>query len=235
MEFGLVGALDQAAFGETAGFDFLEIATTQLLNDAPPPTCGIPILAANGFLPDGMRITGPEVFLTPVREHVGEVCERAEQMGIKTILFDAGAARNVPEGFDRKQARRQIVEFLRTALPYCARHGAILVCQPLDPVQSNTINTLPEAMQYVWEVDHPNFQGMLDAGHFLSAVEPMENLRDAMPWIRYVHVPDDRRNLRSIFSELKRGKYDGQISVVHRSPEPARELLEFLKQQWAGA
>jgi sugar phosphate isomerase/epimerase len=112
----------------------------------------------------------------------------------------------------------------------------MLVCQPLDPASSNIINTLPEAMQYVWEVDHPNFQGMLDAGPFLSSGEPLENLRDAMPWIRHVHVPGDRQDLSPILSELKRANYDELISVVLPDRQESNsQLLEFLKQQWSEA
>jgi sugar phosphate isomerase/epimerase len=110
----------------------------------------------------------------------------------------------------------------------------MLVCQPLDPPRSNIINTLPKAMQYVWEVDHPNFQAILDAGLFLSSGEPLESVRDAMPWIRHVHAPDGS-DLRPIFAELKRGNYDDLISVVPSNADPNSQMLEFLKQQWLEA
>jgi sugar phosphate isomerase/epimerase len=231
MRFGLVGSIQQAPAVST-GFEFIEIPAPQLHY----ATAAAPILAANNLLPGDMKIAGPDVVLAPIREHIHRICERAESVGVKTLIFDAGAARSVPEDFDRKQAKRQILEFLRMALPFCARYGIMLVCQPVDPAQSNMINTLPEAVQYVWEVDHPNFQAMLDVGLFLSAREPLENLSDAMPWIRHVHAPGGRRDLRPIFSELKRAGYDGLIGLVPAEGEEVdAQILEFLKQQWTEA
>lgn len=183
-----------------------------------------------------MRIAGPQVTLEPIRMYVHQVCFHAELNDAKVLVFDGGLARSVDGDFDRKQARRQILEFLRMVLPFCARHGVMLVCQPLAPTRSNMINSLPEALQYVWEVDHPNFQCLLDIGTFVSAGEPMQNLRDALPWIRHVHVPGRFPDPRPLFAELKHAGYDGLITVTGSEPDDSYQLvLEFLKKQWSEA
>ena len=236
MRFGLACSIERSPLAQAAQFDFIEVSTAQLLKSDSISAAAIPSLVANDLLPPEMLISGPGVVLAPIREHVHRVCERARQFGVKTLAFDADLARSVPPDFDRKQARRQILEFLRMTLPFCASHGITLVCQPLDRARSNIINTLPETMQYVWEVDHPNFQALLDAGLFISSAEPLENLRDALPWIRHVQVPHNGVDLRQIFAELKRARYDDLITVVPATAqEPDPQLLEILKQQWSAA
>jgi sugar phosphate isomerase/epimerase len=235
MRFGFVGSVEQCLLAKTWGFEFVEELVPRMLQPVDASSPVLPILAAGQLLPDGVKITGPDVELSRVRDHVQRVCELAERIGVKVLAFDCAVARHVPEGFDRKQAKRQILEFLRTALPFCARHGIMLVCQPLSPARSNIINTLPEALQYVWEVDHPNFQCLLDVETFLGATEPLENLRDALPWIRHVHLPAPS-DPRAIFAELKRAGYDGLISVTGcDANESCHEVLAFLKKRWADA
>ena len=236
MKFGLVGSVAQSQLAKSLGFEFVEESVSRMLQPIDASASVLPILAAGQLLPDGMKITGADVALPPIRDHVQRVCERAERVGATVLAFDAAVARHVPEDFDRKQAKRQILEFLRMALPFCSRHGILLVCQPLSPTQSNIINTLPEALQYVWEVDHPNFQCLLDVETFLAATEPLGNLRDALPWIRHVHLPARSSDPRPIFAELKRAGYDGLISLTGcDANDSCREVLAFLKKHWTEA
>jgi sugar phosphate isomerase/epimerase len=256
MRFGIVAPIQEAARAKAAGFDFIEevvprfLAADQgddvwqgaALADGSP----LPVRAANMLIPGPLKLVGPDADTTALRNYIQSICERAERTGIRTLVFGSGVARTVPEGFDRKQAKRQILEFLRSSVHFCARHNIMMVCEAMNRDECNIINSLPEALQYVWEVDHPNFQCLLDTFHFWKEQEPIEDLRDALPWIRHVHVADSpvrtppgiigSSNYRPIFTELKKAKYDGDVTIETINYAPILDEMErslaFLKQQW---
>jgi sugar phosphate isomerase/epimerase len=209
----------------------------------------LPIPAANSLVPGTLKITGPEADLTKLRDYMTRVIGRAGKVGIKSLVFGSGGARNVPDGFDRNKARQQVLEFLRMAAPIAKEHGVTLVCEPLNRKECNILNTVDEAMTYVKEVNHPNFQCLVDSFHFWIDDEPLANLERAMPWIRHVHVADkDGRvppgeskfaDYRPFFRVLKKGGYDGRISVEALGFDDVAgvspRVLTFLKEQWVEA
>lgn len=259
MKFGIVVPVEQSAQVKAMGYDFVEEVVVRLIQGETPDeqwdgamraaASALPIPAANYLVPAHLKITGREVALDKLRTYIERVVRRAGQVGIRTLVFGSGPARTVPEGFDRKDARRQVLEFLRMMLPYCAQQRITLVCEPLNRNECNIINSVAEAMEYVWQIDHPNFQCLVDSYHLWLENEPLEHVRDAMPWVRHVHLADTegrrppgltaKNDYRPFFSELKRGGYDGLISVETIDYAPllteAAESLNFLRRQWEQA
>lgn len=259
MQFGIVVPVEQSAQVKAMGYDFVEEVVVRLLEGEAPDeqwdgtkraaASALPVPAANYLVPAHLKITGPDVAPEKLRNYIERVVNRAATVGIRTLVFGSGPARTVPEGFDRKDARRQVLEFLRMMLPYCARRGITLVCEPLNRGECNIINSVAEAMEYVWQIDHPNFQCLVDSYHLWLEDEPLENVRDAMPWVRHVHLADTegrrppgvtgKNDYQPFFAELKRGRYDGLISVetIRYAPllDEAAAALEFLSRQWREA
>lgn len=262
MRFGICMPMDRSAKLRAAGWDYLEALVHQLLQGTTPDgqwkgraeaaASALPIPAANQLLPATMKVTGPAVNSGQLQQYMRLVTRRASEIGIKTLVFGSGAARNVPDGFDREEARRQIIDFVKMSATLCAEHDVVLVAEPLNRGECNIINSLAEAMQYVRAVDHPHFQCLLDSYHFWLEEEPLESLVDAMPWIRHVHVADKlgrsapgesgTSDYRPLFSALKRGGYGGTITVetidpcrIDDIPNGAMRVLSFLNRQWTDA
>jgi sugar phosphate isomerase/epimerase len=256
MRFGICVPVEDSARVKAIGFDYVEEVVPRLLQgevenelwtgEARAKAAALAVPAGNALVPGNLRITGPDVVPEKLRAYIERIIDRAARVGIKTLVFGSGAARMVPDGFDRKEARRQILDFIRMAMPYCARRGIVMVCEPLNRGECNIINSIPEAMEYVWQVDHPHFQCLLDVYHFWLENEPLEHLRDAMPWIRHTHLADTegrrppgltgKNDYRPLFAELKRAAYDGSMSIetIGYAPllEEAPRSLQFLKSQW---
>ncbi len=200
MRFGICMPMDRSTKLRAAGWDYLEALVHQLLQGTAPDSewrgraeataSPLPIPAANQLLPASMKVTGPGVDSDRLQKYMRTVTRRTAEIGIKTLVFGSGVARNVPEGFDRKEARRQILGFAKMSAALCAEHDLVLVAEPLNRGECNIINSLPEAMEYVREVNHPHFQCLLDTYHFWLEDEPLKSLTDAMPWIHHVHVAD---------------------------------------------
>src|SRR5205085_2741370 len=146
-------------------------------------------------------------------------------------------------------ARRQILEFVKMSAPIAARHGVTIVAEPLNRGESNVINSVAEGMTYVDEVNHPNFQCLVDTYHFWLEDEPLENLKRAMPKIQHVHLADKegrvapgesgKSDYKPFFKVLKDFGYNKLISV--EAPPftdfaaRGRPVLEYIKEQWNGA
>ncbi|WP_428940541.1 sugar phosphate isomerase/epimerase family protein [Fontivita pretiosa] len=258
MRFGICTAVDKAAVVKQAGWDFVEesvqrlfaprVADEQWGGAAAVAAAALPVPAANGLVPGELKITGPQVRRDELLAHMNTVIRRAAQTGTRIIVFGSGAARSVPEGFDRATARQQIIDFLRDSAAICQQHQVILVVEPLNRRECNIINSVAQAMEYVHAVDHPNVMCLLDSYHFWLEDEPLANVEKAMGWIRHVHVADregrvppgesGQADYRPLFGVLKSGGYDGLISVEARFadlPAAAPRVLDFLMRQWEQA
>ena len=176
MRFGICTTVDNAPAVKRAGWDFVELLVQPNLQGLLPDaewlgaerirSAGLPIPAANSLVPAELKVTGPLASLPKLTEYMGRVIPRAAASGIKTLVFGSGAARMVPDGFDRATARRQIVDFVRMSCRIAEEHDVLLVAEHLNKGECNIINSVAEAMEYVREVDHPNFQCLVDAYHF---------------------------------------------------------------------
>lgn len=259
MQFGVYTPVENSTAAKAAGWDFVEENVQTFLEGVVPDpqwrgaeraaAAVLTVPAANRLVPADLKLTGPDADLDRLREYITRVLERAGRVGTTTLVFGSGGARTYPPGFDRDRAKQQIVAFLRMALPIAQRNGVVLVAEPLNRGECNIMNSVAESMEYVRELDHPNFQCLVDSFHLWLEDEPLANLRAAMPWMRHVHVSDIKDRLppgtsgggedyRSFFAVLREGGYDGMITVEADSfdlPRDGRRVLDFLNDQWREA
>jgi sugar phosphate isomerase/epimerase len=256
MRFGICAKVQRAADLRAAGADFVEENVQSfllgMLDDAEwhgldaAKGSALPVFAANSLVPGDLKIVGPEVDFDRLTKYIGRVMTRAQQVGMKVLVFGSGGARNVPDGFQREKAQAQIVKFCRMAAEAAGRAGVMLVAEPLNKSECNIINTVAEAMTYVKAVDNRNFQCLVDSYHFWVENEPLESLQSAMRWIRHVHVADkDGRvppgesgtvDYRPFFRVLKQANYQGAVCVealnFNDFETMGKRVITFLHRQW---
>jgi sugar phosphate isomerase/epimerase len=258
MRFGLCTTVDNSLSAKESGWDYIEAPTPRVLNgmvkdeqwsDEPVKESALPVRSANLLLPDTLKVTGPKVIPPALRLYMERLTRRAKQIGITTLVFDSGPARWVPDGFDRNAAKRQLIDFgkLCGELAEKVGGGVTIVLDPLNRRECNIINTIPQAMEIVRAVSHPNFQCMLDTYHFWIENEPLENLVAAIKSIRHIHVADkDGRaapgetgnsSYQPIFAALRKLDYRGTVSANAPSLQPFGyfTVAEYLKTQWKRA
>lgn len=259
MKFGICTKVENAAAVKAAGWDYVEENVQGLLSgqtpdaewNGPSRTTGaaLPAPACNSLVPGSLPITGPKADEAALTAYMTRVIERAKKVGVKTLVFGSGAARNVPEGFSRDEARKQIIRFLKNAVDVAKANGVTLVAEPLNRGECNIINSVAEAMTYVKDVNHPNFQCLVDSYHFWLEDEPLANLKAAMPWIKHVHLADKdgrvapglsgKADYKPFFKVLKDGGYDGLISfegtAMTEFDTTAPKVLDYIKKEWAAA
>jgi sugar phosphate isomerase/epimerase len=259
MRLGICAKVERASELQMAGADFVEENIQTFLQGLSDDAdwhgmeringSALPVLAANSLVPGDLKIVGELVEVDRLRPYIRNVVARARRAGINMLVFGSGAARNVPEGFDRHAAGEQIVAFCRMAAGFCAQAGITLVAEPLNRSECNIINTVGEAMEYVKAVNQPNFQCLVDSYHFWVENEALESLTAAMPWIRHVHVADKdgrvapgesgKADYRPFFRVLKRGNYSGAISVEALGFDDfkmvGKRVVAFIRRQWEEA
>jgi len=248
MQFGVCAGQKNSAVARAAGWDYLEDNVQGVLKGLEStwtaPTTDLPTPAANSMVPGSVPIVGPNVSKEQLTSYMTNVLTRAPQIGMKTIVFGSGGARNVPDGFDRSKAVDQITDFLHLIAPIAQKNSVTIVIEPLNRSECNIINSVKEAMNYVKAVNHPAIQCLVDSYHFWLEDEPLANLEAAMPWIKHVHVADkDGRVAPGVsgtsdyvpfFKVLKQGGYDKLISVEGKFDwtKDAESSLKRLKDDW---
>ncbi len=256
VKFGICGGVDKAAAIKAAGWEYLEGSVQGLfqgVNDdtawdgqAKVESTGMSVPAANMLVPGDLKVVGPTVDFEKLTTYMTRVLHRAAKCGTKTLVFGSGVARNVPDGFSRDEARKQILAFIRMFAPIAQQAGVVVVAEPLNKGECNILNSVEEAMTYVKEVNHPGFQCLVDSYHFWLEREPLKNLEVAMPWIKHVHVADEQGRVapgksgnsdyRPFFRVLKAGNYAGLISVEGNiNLDEYKETLAYLRREWAEA
>ena len=259
VQFGICTSVENAERVKRAGWDYVEefvqptlqghLADSEWHGLERVRSSPLPVIAANSLVPAAMKLVGPDANPAQLKQYMSRVIPRAAKVGIRTIVLGSGAARMVPAGFDRGLAREQLLDFIRMSCEFAAKHDVLIVAEHLQRGECNIVNSIDEAMTYVKAVNHPNYQCLVDSFHFWLENEPLSSLHEAMPWIRHVHLADtegrvppgesDKHDYRPFFNVLKKGGYNGPISM--ESPTftdidgAGPRILQFLKKQWKEA
>ena len=253
MRFGVCTSSAKAAEAAAGGWDFVEENVQGYLRGlepewSAPARAAVPVPSANAMVPGQLKITGPDAKHEPLLEYMTRVLTRANAADLRTIVFGSGAARNVPDGWDRTAAVSQIAAFLNAIAPVAQANNVTIVIEPLNRGECNIINTVAEAMTYVRKVNHPNIQCLVDSYHMWLEDEPLSNLKEAMPWIKHVHLADKdgrvapgesgKSDYKPFFNVLKQGNYDGLISIECGGFDFATNgprVQKYIKDTWTAA
>jgi sugar phosphate isomerase/epimerase len=217
---------------KAAGFDYAELGVSSIarLSEeklaealATHRQVGLPTPVANGFLPRELKVTGPSIDRDKQMEYVRRAFDRMARFGVKIVVFGSGDARNVPDGFSREEAWKQLVDFgKRIALEAQAR-GIVVSIEPLRKKESNIINTAAEGLALVEAVGHSHFQLMVDFYHLASEKEDPEIVVRAKEHIRHFHFanPEGRvfplqaaeYDYGKFFASVRKIRFRGGLSV----------------------
>ena len=251
VQVGYCTRLANLEAAKAAGFDYVELATSEIaaLSDAEFEQAaarirqaGLPVPATNLFLPATLKVTGPEIDRDQQMAYVRKAFARLEQIGTTIVVFGSGGARQVPAGFSKDEAMRQLVEFGRRIAPEARARGITIAVEPLRPEETNIINSAAEGLALVEAIGDPNFQLMVDFYHLASVKEDPSIVVRARDHLRHLHManPDGRVFPRAageydyapFFAALRTIGYDRRISVEASTKDftgDAPQAITFLR------
>ena len=238
VQVGVCTPLKDIDAAKTAGFDYLELGTTEIaaLSDADFESAlahvkqlGLPVPAANLFLPATLKVTGPGIDRDEQMRHVRKAFTRLSRLGAGIVVFGSGGARQVPAGFSKEQAFQQLVEFGRRIAPEARARGITIAVEPLRTEETNIINSAAEGLSLVEAIGDPNFQLMVDFYHLASVKEDPSIIVRARDHIRHLHMANPQGRVfphdageydyAPFFAALRTVNYAGRISVEASTKE----------------
>jgi len=174
----------------------------------------------------------------------------AGEIGVTTMIFGSPKQRAIEDTLPETW-KRTLDSFSKVLLDLQQR-GVTLCMESLPQPECDFVTTAAEAAQMVQEINHPNFQLMLDTkslcgesgdsgGQAAAAL-----IREWGKDLRYYHANDANRrapgygetDFRLIAAALREVNYDGWVSLepFDYAPDPAtlaRESLQYMKECFA--
>lgn len=185
-------------------------------------TCPLPFYSCNSFLPGSLRSTGGNANHEAVLAYAETAFKRAQQIGLKIIVFGSGGSRRLAEGDPVEKADKQFVSLLSKMGPMAAPYGITIVVEPLRRQECNYINTVVEGAEIVERVNHPNIRLLFDIYHMLHNGEDPGDLNKVGKLLAHGHIAEKEKrsapgvmgdDFRPFFAALKKMHYKGRISI----------------------
>jgi sugar phosphate isomerase/epimerase len=181
----------------------------------------VPALACNVFLPATLKVVGPDVDAGALARYVATALARMERVGARVLVVGSGAARTIPDGFDRERALEQFAGFLGDVAVRAADHGVTVVLEPLRPAETNLLNTVAESAAFLRERDTGPARLLADLYHMREQAESMAVLGETADLLAHVHVAGvgrggpapDAEDLEPFLRALHDAGYTGDCSI----------------------
>ena len=232
VRIGYCGPLKDIDAVKAAGFDYMEVRTTEIaaLSDADFTDAaakfkqvGLPVLAANLFIPANIKVTGPSIDKDRQMEYVRLALDRVSRLGVRLVVFGSGGARQVPEGFSKQEAFEQLVDFGKRIAPVARSRNITIAIEPLRQQESNIINNTADELAWVNAVNDPNIQLMIDFYHFSVEKQDPSEILKVQAHLRHLHMANpngrvmplkwEEYNYAPFFATLRTIHYDRLISL----------------------
>jgi D-psicose/D-tagatose/L-ribulose 3-epimerase len=251
IRIGYCGPLRDIDAVKTAGFDYMEVRTSEVaaLSDADferlevkLKTLSLPVPAAYWFLPAEIKVTGP-IDKDRQLDYLHRALPRLNRLGVGLVVFGSSGARQVPEGFSKKEALEQLVDFGKRAGPAARSQNITIAIEPQRREESNIINNTAEALAWVEAVNDPNVQLMIDFYHFSVEKEDPAIISKVKDHLRHIHMANPNKRVMPLsleeyayapfFSALRDIDYRGLIGLEASSNDLQKEgpqSIAMLKQ-----
>ena len=233
---GACAQLKQAEAIRAAGGNYVEESVGRFLKPSGPDAewqkklaeakaSPLPVLACNSFIPGSLKSTGKNINHEGILHYVEIAFKRAQQAGIKVIVFGSSGSRSLKDGFPREQASEQFVALLKKMGPLAQPYGVTIVVEPLRRQECNFINTVIEGAAIVEKVNHPHVRLLFDIYHMLQNGEDPNDLRKVGHLLAHGHIAEKEKrtapgvmgdDFRPFFAALKAAGYQGRISIEGR-------------------
>lgn len=232
MEHGILTDRAGTAAAYAAGADYVEPTILHNLlieqadgtwQEAPLADAWQPAPSFAVIAPAGLGLSDPAADHEAIAQHLRLVMTAAARRARPgaTIVLGSGAARTTPEGVDPAAAREQLARSVRLARDLAAEHGLEAILEPLHRGETDQINTLAEAVEFLDAHDLAEMRVVADLFHIMLEQESLEVVREHAGRVAHAHIADtDRRPpgqgdwpLRAFLASLREGGYRGAVSI----------------------
>ena len=195
--FGFSKDIDAIA---KAGFDCIEMHYREIIpmtdaefKELKHKLADSPLTAEvfNNPLPLDKQIISPEFFLNDYSGHIELGAERAAELGARFCNFGNGKTRSLPKDAspgEIKAARGKICEAIKFICDVNAKYNITVLLEPLSPVVSNFILSVPEAIALADELGVLNLKPFVDLRWFVDEKRPYDEIVKYADQIQHIHI-----------------------------------------------
>lgn len=189
---------------------------------------GIEIVGLHWLLvkPAGLYINHPDSSIRKkTQNYLKELVDLCGDLGGSVLVHGSPQQRNIKAGWDPAETWKLARETFQVCAEAAHSRNVYYCLEALTTADTNFINTIDEALRMVNEIDHPNFQTMLDCRsiHASAKSELPRVLKEALETgkLRHVHVNDPNGRgpgfgalqFAPLLKILHEADYPGYISV----------------------
>ena len=129
-------------------------------------------------------------------EYLCRVIDVASDVEAKTVIIGSGGAtRHLDEGTDRIEATKCMAEVIRKAGEYAADKNVYLAVEAINRYETNFLNTMQQATEFVKMINHPNVRTMADTYHLnIEESNPVVSVLKYGHALQNLHLADSNRH-----------------------------------------
>ena len=129
-------------------------------------------------------------------EYLCKVIDVAADVEAKTVIIGSGGAtRHLDDGTDRNEATKCMAEVIRKAGEYAAAKDVYLAVEAINRYETNFLNTMQEATEFVQMIDHPHVRTMADTYHInIEESNPVVSVLKYGHTLQNLHLADSNRH-----------------------------------------
>jgi len=215
------------------GFDYVDLPMAQMmvLSDEefeslvlrPLRESGLPCVCSNNLFPASHLLTGPDADHDAAYAYCEKAFSRAAQLGASRLVFGSSGARNVPFGFPREEAARQLAALLTRLSPLAHQYGLTMVLEPLNRAESNILTSIRESVALCRAVHQPTVRMLVDSYHMSLSGETAADVAQTTGMLQHVHIArplgrglpceGDGEDYPAFFRALRAAGYDDAVSM----------------------
>ncbi len=130
------------------------------------------------------------------KEYLCKVIDVAADVEAPTVIIGSGGAtRHIDEGTDREEATKCMADVIYLAGNYAAEKNVYLAVEAINRYETNFLNTMREATEFVNLIDHPNVCTMADTYHMnIEETVPADEIRKYGYALQNLHLADSNRH-----------------------------------------
>ena len=127
--------------------------------------------------------------------YLRRVIDVAADMEAETVIIGSGGTtRSIDPGADRREAARCMADVIHQTGEYASGKGVYLAVEAINRYETNFLNTMAEATEFMKLVDHPNVRTMADTYHInIEEADPVEAVRTYGWALQNLHLADSNR------------------------------------------
>lgn len=127
--------------------------------------------------------------------YLNKVVDLAADFEAPTVIVGSGGiTRNFEPGWDRPKSIACMQEVLHTVGDHAEEKGVILAVEAINRYETQFLNTMQEASEFVLQIDHPNVRTMADTYHMnIEEKDPADSVRKYGYLLQNLHLADSNR------------------------------------------